>query len=71
MRTSQEKPWWERVADFNDADQENFLRGVYQASTTYRPKQPQSYIMGLAAGYRNREFVQPESYKGRPNGKLF
>lgn len=66
MRTSNQKPWWERVADFNDKDQEEFLRGVFQGKTTYRPRQGQSHIMGLAAGYRDREFVQPKSYTGEP-----
>lgn len=66
MRTSAEKPWWERVADFNDKDQQEFLRGVYQNKTTYRPSQPQSYIMGLAAGYRDREFLQPKPFTGKP-----
>lgn len=66
MRSSAEKPWWERVADFNDGDQQEFLKGVFQGNTTYRPRQGQSYIMGLAAGYRNRKFVKPESYTGRP-----
>lgn len=69
MRTSASKPWWERVADFNDVDQQEFLRGVYQGKTTYRPPQGQSYVMGLSAGYKAREFLTPESHTGRPNDK--
>jgi hypothetical protein len=57
------KPWWEKVADYRDDDQEEFLRGVFQGRTPYRPKQPSPYLLGLAAGYRNREFARPESFK--------
>lgn len=59
------KPWWEKVADFPDNEQEEFLRGVYQGKLTYRPPQPSSYLMGLSAGYRNREFAQPQSWTGK------
>lgn len=61
-----EKPWWERVADFNDADQDDFLRGVFQGKVTYRPKQGYSYVLGLSAGYKAREFAKPESWTGKP-----
>lgn len=59
------KPWWEKVADFNDVDQQEFLRGAFQTRITYRPRQLHSHVLGLIAGYKNRKFVQPESYKGR------
>lgn len=65
------KPWWEKVADYNDADQEEFLQGVFQGLTTYRPRQQQSYILGLVAGYRNREFAQPKSWTGGVDGKHY
>ena len=70
MRTSNQKPWWERVADFNESDQEEFLRGVFQGKISSRPPQPNSYIMGLSAGYRDREFVQPKSHTGKANDRL-
>lgn len=64
------KPWWERVADFNDADQQEFLLGVYQGKLTYRPPQPSSHLLGLSAGYQSREFAKPDSWTGRPNDNL-
>ena len=61
-----EKPWWEKVADYNDADQEDFLRGVFQGKVTYRPRiQGLSYLKGLGAGYTAREFAKPQSWTGK------
>lgn len=64
------KPWWEKVADFNDADQEEFLQGVFQNKTTYRPRQLHSHVLGLSAGYKNREFARVESWTGKVNDNL-
>ena len=60
-----EKPWWEKVADFNDADQREFLQGVFQGRVTYRPRQFQARLIGLGAGYKAREFAKPESWTGK------
>lgn len=61
-----EKPWWEKVADYNDADQEDFLRGVYQGRITQRPPlRGMAYLKGLSAGYKAREFAKPESWTGK------
>lgn len=60
------KPWWEQVASFEDGkDQQEFMRGVFQGLTTFRPAQRQSYISGLVAGYKNRKFGKPESHSGK------
>ena len=64
------KPWWEKVADYNDPDQQEFLRGAYQGMVTYRPPQPNAYLIGLSAGYNNRKFANPDSWTGRPNDNL-
>jgi hypothetical protein len=62
---SNSKPWWEEVASYrNGDDQREFLRGVFQGMTTFRPAQP-AYIKGLVEGYKNRKFAQPESFKGK------
>lgn len=58
------KPWWEKVADYNDPDQREFLQGVYQGRITYRPPQPSAYILGLGAGYQNRKFASVEPWTG-------
>lgn len=61
-----EKPWWEKVADFNDVDQQDFLKGVFQGRTTFRPKQAQARLLGLGAGFRAREYANPEPWTGKP-----
>lgn len=61
-----DKPWWEKVADYNDADQQDFLKGVFQGRLTYRPPlRGLTFIKGLGAGYQAREFAKPESWTGK------
>lgn len=62
------KPWWEQVADYNEADQDDFIKGVYTGRFTHRVRQPQSYFLGLSSGYRAREFARPESHTGKQYG---
>jgi hypothetical protein len=57
MSANDYRPWWNKVADTDYQERENFLRGIPGFKNANR----QSILLGLVAGYVGGKIAQRQS----------